>query len=72
MAHRLPGERGTVLVATDGIRFEVILEGEDELPAFEWATLYWYLDDDPRQRPDWNRVRGYNYTPPNKLSKSDQ
>lgn len=67
MAKQLPGDPdGTLLIATDGMQFSV---GGDEVP--EWATLYWYLKDDPRHRPDWNRTLGYKAEKFEKLSKSD-
>lgn len=67
-ARKLPGEpNGTILVATDGLRTEVVDVGV--IP--DWASLYWYLAEDPRQRPDWNRVVGYKAEKFNKISKSD-
>lgn len=60
------GGSGDYLIATDGVRVEVV----DAVP--EWAKLTWYLDDDPRIRPDWNRTVGYKPESFNKLSKKDQ
>lgn len=68
-AKLLSGEpNGTVLIATDGYRVEVVDVGV--IP--DWAKLYWYLKEDPRVRPDWNRVVGYKPEKFNKISKSDQ
>lgn len=68
-AKQLPGDPGgTILIATDGVQFDVGGEWED-LPG--WATLYWYLKDDPRGRPDWNRTVGYKAEKFDKISKSD-
>ena len=67
-AKQLGGDGENFLVATDGVRTEVIESGE--VP--EWATLYWWLQDHPEGRADWNRLRGYHHTAPNKLSKTDQ
>lgn len=65
-AQRLSGESGgSILIATNGVRTETV----DEVP--EWATLFWYLRGDPKARADWSSLRGYSYTPPNKLSKSN-
>lgn len=67
-ARGLSGERdGNILIATDGLRTEVVDSGA--IP--DWATLYWYLKDDPRTRPDWNRTLGYKAEKFNKISKSD-
>jgi len=61
--HIFQDSEGKCLVVTDGIRIEVA----DEIPG--WATLHWYLRDDPRGRPDWNHFGLHRA--PNKLSKSD-
>jgi hypothetical protein len=62
------------IVYTDGVRFGVIpiavLEkGETLAPS--WASLCWFLRDDPRGRPDWSGTNRMDFTKPNKMSKSD-
>ena len=65
-ARGVPGETGgRYLIASDGYRAEVV----EFVPA--WATVYWYLQDDPRQRADWSSLVGYSHKPENKMSKSN-
>lgn len=77
---QLPGDKdGKYLICTDGIQFEVLepTEIHEETGALffvppKWTKLCWLLKDDPRTRPDWNRVVGYKPEKFEKLSKSDQ
>ena len=60
-AKQLPGEPGgQIMIATDGIRFEIIHPpAEGNLVYWdmsEWATLFWFLKDDPRGRPELRRA----------------
>jgi hypothetical protein len=70
-------------VASNGIRTEVAYTSEiiktsgglpspdtDYIP--QWATLGWWLRDDPAGRPDWGRLNQQSYKAPNKISKKDQ
>lgn len=71
-AREIPGDPdGKWIVATDGIQFAVLdgYSSAERIPL--WATLWWILKDDPRHRPDWNRLRGYKAEKFEKLSKSD-
>lgn len=75
-AKQLPGEPGgQIMIATDGIRFEIIHPpAEGNLVYWdmsEWATLFWFLKDDPRGRPDWSGTQRQDFSKPDKLSKSD-
>lgn len=78
IARMIPGEPGgKILVATDGVQFEVCFPQKtpvyDTIEYFipEWATLFWFLKDDPKGRPDWNGTNRMDFTKANKMSKSD-
>lgn len=67
VSKELPGDPGgKYCVSTDGVRFEVTTD----YPA-PWSKLHWYLRDDPKARPNWNRINMNSYKPDKKMSKSD-
>ena len=67
------GDDGRYLIVTDGIRFKIIDTTSPDAVADtpEWGTLYWFLNDDPRGRPDWSGTHRMDFSKPNKMGKSD-